>query len=88
MSDYLRRRYVDGDESRTEDIKGKTRVPTKTSVVKRWRETWRSVKGMWNTTQNYTEITGWHNKVHPKLKCSVEVMADIIKAGEAGLLDK
>jgi hypothetical protein len=75
-------------EERGPMVKGKIRVPTKPTHLKHWREIWRTVRGMWNTTQNYTEITNWLNKAHPSLHCSAELMADIIKAGEAGLLDK
>lgn len=64
------------------------RMPTKPAVVKRWRETWRSVKGMWNKTQNYQTIKDWNDETHPALSCSVKTMSDIIRAGEAGLLDK
>jgi len=67
---------------------GRPRLPTKPQVRSRWRATWRHVKGQWKQgSSSYKNISDWLCRVHPDLNCAPDTLADIIAAGEAGLLD-
>lgn len=63
------------------------RIPQKPQVRKRWEVTWKRVKRQWDRDPNYKRISEWLTKMHRKLACSPETLADIIRAGEAGLLE-
>jgi hypothetical protein len=67
---------------------GRPRLPTKPLVRSRWRATWRYVKGQWKQgSSSYEEISDWLYRMHPDLNYGPDSLADIIEAGEAGLLD-
>ena len=63
------------------------RVPTGLKVRSRWRLTWRTVKSEFHRGKDYTEISNWFRRLHPDHAVSARTMEDIIKAGDAGLLD-
>jgi hypothetical protein len=56
------------------------RVPTKPKKLNDWKVAWRKVKGRWKGGANYQELARLAN-------VSPETIADIVKAGDAGLLD-
>jgi hypothetical protein len=56
------------------------RVPKQPKRLNDWKAAWRKVRGKWKNAATYTElaqIAGF----------SSETIADIVKAGDAGLLD-
>ena len=63
------------------------RVPQKPQALKRWKVTWRHIKGQWDQEANYKKISEWMTKMHPDLPHSTDTIAAIIRAGEAGLLE-
>ncbi len=56
------------------------RVPKQPKRLNDWKVAWRKVKGRWKNGGNYMELAQAAN-------CSTETIADIVKAGDAGLLD-
>lgn len=79
-------------ESRPEvqTVKPKTpRVPKQAAVLRKWKAVWKLIKGQ--VKQGYTniEIEDWLEKTqsNKSLRLSAETLADVIAAGEAGLLD-
>lgn len=73
------------------------RVPQRLPELKKWVETWRAVERPWRDLKNpstgkpmenaYKELSAWLKGSRPAFACSPETLADIIKAGEAGLLE-
>jgi len=63
------------------------RVPVKQQILKRWKVTWKKIKGQWEQAKSYTEMCNWLKKMHPNLPSSPDTLRDIIRAGEAGKLD-
>ena len=65
------------------------RVPVRPRDKQKWRRCWALIKGQWQQCKNYEQISGWLARMHKeeKLDYSPDIVADIIKAGEAGLLD-
>jgi len=62
------------------------RVPSRPKDFKTWQVIWQKVKGQWDQGKNYQEMSEWLFKMHPQLACSPDILADIIRAGEAGRL--
>ena len=56
------------------------RVPKQLKRLNEWKAAWRKVKGRWKGGSNYQELAQLAN-------VSPETIADIVKAGDAGLLD-
>ena len=65
----------------------KPRVPERGQDLRRWKRTWRVLKGKEEYLHSYQEISKWLKKMHPNLAYSADIVADIIRAGDAGLLD-
>jgi hypothetical protein len=63
------------------------RVPRRPKDLVRWHATWQKAKEQWQQGKDYSEISAWLLRVHPNLRCSPETLADIVRAGHAGLLD-
>lgn len=64
------------------------RVPGRGKDRRRWVATWRAIRPQVERGKAYNEIATWLRKTHPAdLACSADILADIIRAGEAGLLD-
>jgi len=63
------------------------RVPTRPKDLRRWRTTWKAVKKEWEKSASYSAMSEWLSKMWPDIACSQETLADIVRAGEAGLLD-
>jgi hypothetical protein len=76
-----------GEEQRVAQV-GKTkpeskvlpRVPKQLKRLNDWKAAWRKVKGRWKGGSTYQELAKLAN-------LSTETIADIVKAGDAGLLD-
>lgn len=64
------------------------RVPSRRADWQQWHVTWLKVRSQWEQGSNYTSICERLQKTHPELYCSEKTLAAIIKAGDAGLLDK
>jgi len=64
------------------------RVPTRQRDFARWCACWRKIKPKWRLGKNYYEIREWLNAQDSDLEFSEDVLAEIIKAGEAGLLER
>lgn len=62
------------------------RVPERGVERRKWVRTWALVRRQVEEARPYEEICTWLEKMHPNLACSPETLADIIKAGEQGLL--
>ena len=66
----------------------KPRVPGRPADLIRWKAAWGKIKGMWQQGRSYKVIADWLRNTQPEeLHYSAETVPDIIKAGEAGLLD-
>ncbi len=63
------------------------RVPNRPKDFARWKATWAAAKGMWARGESYESIAGWLYKVHPELGRASRTLADVLRAGDAGLLD-
>lgn len=63
------------------------RVPKRGAPLRRWRATWLAIGPLLKKATPYAKICDWLQKMHPELACSPDILADIIRAGEAGLLD-
>lgn len=61
-------------------------VPKKPAVRRRWRATWLKVRPESERGKSYVEMAEWVSR-DPNLKVSPDILAKIIRAGEAGLLD-
>lgn len=66
----------------------KPRVPGRLRDLNKWRACWRKIKPEWKRGKPYYEIRQWLNAQDSDLEYSEDVLAEIIKAGEAGLLDQ
>lgn len=81
--------YIESERAEKESASQHTpRVPKYAKVKRRWVATWKLVKprigsGDWSTIQTID----WLERSHPRLKVSEEILSDIIRAGEFGLLD-
>jgi len=56
------------------------RIPKQPKRLNDWKAVWRKVKGRWKGGSNYQELAKLAN-------VSTETIADIVKAGDTGLLD-
>ncbi|HZU07164.1 MAG TPA: hypothetical protein VFB73_14455 [Chloroflexota bacterium] len=65
----------------------RVRVPRRLRDRVRWQATWHVVKAQWRQGRRLTAIADWLARAHPELRCSADVLADIVRAGEAGVLD-
>ena len=63
------------------------RVPKRPVDLKRWKVTWKFVRGMWEKNPNLSEMKSWLDKMHPNVSRSTDTLRSIVNAGEAGLLD-
>lgn len=81
------RSITDGLKVRGVLLSDKPRVPQKRKNLNTWKVTWKHVKGEWRQAKSYEAICSWLITYHSNLSCSPETLADIILAGEAGLLD-
>lgn len=63
------------------------RVPSRGADRRRWRATWRAIEKEVEKGRSTKWIAEWLAKTHGGLACSPDTLADIIRAGEAGLLD-
>lgn len=63
------------------------RVPRRLPDRLKWRDTWPIVKSRLAKRENYSKIAQHLQLHHPDLGYSPEIVADIAKAGSAGLLD-
>jgi len=73
------------------------RVPSRTPEFRDWVETWKAIERPWRDRKYpgtgramrkaYQELSAWLKTNRPNLACSPETLADIIRAGEAGLLE-
>ena len=62
------------------ESKALPRIPKQAKRLNDWKAAWRKVKGRWKGGGNYRELAQLAN-------VSPETIADIVKAGDAGLLD-
>jgi len=67
--------------------KKEPRVPTRPADRRRWKATWKHIKGLVKQGKSYVEISKWLTDRHKELACSPDIVADIVRAGEAGVLD-
>lgn len=72
---------------RSEDTAKKPRVPGRQADLNKWRACWRKIKPEWRRGKAYFEIREWLDAQDTRLAYSEDVLAEIIAAGEAGLLD-
>lgn len=66
------------------------RVPRRPADRRRWKAIWRKVKGEAEKGKSVKAIADWLKTsavANPNLPCSADTLSDIIRAGEAGLLD-
>lgn len=73
------------------------RVPSRIPEFRTWVEIWRAVERPWKDRKYpgtnrpmkgaYKELSRWLKTNKPELACSPETLGDIIRAGEAGLLE-
>jgi hypothetical protein len=66
----------------------KPRVPSRPKDRQRWQAIWLKVQAQWRQGKRYEQMSQWLNKMHPELNCSPDILADIIRAGEAGRLEE
>lgn len=62
-------------------------LPSKPTVLKRWKVVWRYCKSQWDSGVDATEICKWLQKAHPTVACQVDTLRKIMIAGEAKLLN-
>ncbi len=62
------------------------RVPKQSKIRARWVAAWRYVKHMYYEGKSYREMSVALRKIK-RIQMSADVLADVIRAGEAGLLD-
>ncbi len=63
------------------------RIPNRPKDFARWKATWAAAKGMWARGESYEAIAAWLCKTRPELARAPRTLADVLRAGEAGLLD-
>ncbi|GAF91345.1 unnamed protein product [marine sediment metagenome] len=74
-------------EQETDGGDDKPRVPKRGKDLRRWKNTWRVLKTKEAQLGSYEKISKWLEKMHRPLAVSPDTVADIIRAGDAGLLD-
>ncbi len=62
-------------------------IPSKPTVLKRWKVIWKKCRSQWDTGKNATDICDWLNMTHPDFACQIDTLRKILTAGEAGDLD-
>ena|GEM_PF-6370969 len=62
-------------------------VPARDAVLRRWRATWRLVRGQVGAGKSDSELLKWLHATHPELEPSVKTLRAIVRAGQAGELD-
>lgn len=86
-----------GDRRAGQGARTLPRVPGRIPEMRDWVETWRAVERPWKDRKYpgtdkpmknaYKHLSNWLKANKPHLACSPETLADIIRAGEAGLLE-
>lgn len=62
-------------------------IPIRKPDLRRWKATWRNIKGMINAGELNSKILKWLETTHPDQACNRDTMRRIIEAGQAGRLD-
>ena len=63
-------------------------VPKRPKDLTRWRAIWQKVKGEYRKGElSYAEMATWVKRLHPALDPSPDLIGNICRAGDAGLLD-
>jgi len=63
------------------------RVPKFLKVKSRWQRIWKIIKPHWNYDKEFTKNFNWYNDRYKNDSVCIDTFRDIIRAGEAGLLD-
>ena len=65
----------------------KPRVPGRPADKQKWIQCWRLTKEQWEKGKTYKQIAEWLQRMHPDLAYSADTLQDIMRAGQAGMLD-
>lgn len=63
------------------------RAPIRAKDLTRWRQTWRTIRPEYERSKSYAQISEWLHRSHKDLAVGADKIADICRAGAAGLLD-
>ena len=66
---------------------GTPRVPSRAADLRKWGATWSLVRGQVRNGSSYEAMAAWLARLHRDLAYSPQVLADIVRAGQAGLLE-
>jgi hypothetical protein len=67
---------------------GSVRLPKRAAERRKWKAIWTVVERQVVAAKPYEEICEWLQKMRPHLTCSPDTLADIVRAGEQGLLSE
>lgn len=63
------------------------KIPARPSALGRWKAIWRLVAPQWHSGKGYKTLVNWLAEMHSDLTVGERTLREILKAGEAGLLD-
>jgi hypothetical protein len=67
-------------------VAARPQVPKRGAVLARWIVTWQKVRPHYRR-KTYIELSAWLGRMHPALRRCPDTLADICRAGAAGLLE-